>query len=291
MTERQLIRSAFAALLLLCAPGVVRAQQPFPTDDADVTPRGKFHFETFNEHDWLQTSQIPHLRQNTFNMKLNFGLGTGLELDLDAPLISIVNDTTVRPRVPFGLGDTNMGVKWNVREEHENSRAPALALVNYVELPTGDSTTNLGSGLVDVWVYGVVQKMLAPNVVLHLNGGWLFHGNTSTGVVGITTARGHVATMGGSIVEKVNEKVTLGADVTAAMTRNAFLGRNQVQVMLGGNYGLRDNFSIDAGIIAGHFDASPRFGVQLGFSWDIKTEPGASTGSRSTTVTASRKHP
>jgi hypothetical protein len=55
-------------------PLSLRAQQPFSTDDADVTPAGKVHFEAFDEYDWLQHSQVPHLRQNTLNMRINYGL-------------------------------------------------------------------------------------------------------------------------------------------------------------------------------------------------------------------------
>jgi hypothetical protein len=283
---RPLVKIVLVALLmLLCSSGVLRAQQPFETDDADVTPEGKFHFESFNEYDWLQLSQAPHLRQNTFNMKLNYGLGHRLELDLDSPLIAIVNDSTARPRVPFGFGDTDFGIKWNFREEHKGSSVPALTAVAYIETPTGDSTTSLGSGLVDIWVYGVAQKTLTDTLVLHLNGGWLFHGNTSTGVVGIVTAHGHVATMGGSIVRTMNERVTLGLDLTAAVTRNAALERNQFQAMLGGNYSLREGLSLDAAFIVGHFEASPRIGLQVGLSWDIRAEPQTSSNRTSNPTT------
>ena len=254
------------------------AQQPFATDDADVTAKGKFHVESFNEYDWLQPSQFPHLRQNTLNMKANYGLGRGLELDLDTPLIAIMNDATATPRVPFGLGDTNFGIKWNVREER--GRVPAMTAVCYVEVPTGNARTELGSGLVDIWLYGVMQKTLKPNLILHVNGGWLFHGNTATGVVGLVTTHGHVATMGGSLVKKIDDKVTLGLDLTGAVTRNTLLERNQFQATLGGSYALRDGFSLDGGFIVGHFEASPRVGVQVGFSWDINPEPPNQAGEK-----------
>jgi len=229
------------------------------------------HVECFDEHDWLPVSQMPHLQQNTFNMKVNYGLGNGFELDLDGPIIAIVNDPAVVPQRPIGLGDLNFGVKYNFQQEHEGSSAPALTVVSYLELPTGDAATSLGSGLVDVWIYAVVQKSLPREFVAHVNGGYLFHGNTSTGTVGIRTARGHVATIGGSLVRKVSEPVTLGVDVTAAATPNAALERAQFQVMLGGNYALTRGFTLDAGVIVGHYTASPRFGVQIGFSWDMAT--------------------
>jgi hypothetical protein len=255
-------------IVAACSPSIVHAQQPFYTDDADVTARGRVHVEVFDEHDWLQTSQMPHLQQNTFNMKINYGMGRGLELDLDGPIITIVNDPSVAPQRPVGLGDVNLGMKFNFHEEHEGSSAPALSVASYVEVPTGEVSTGLGSGLVDVWIYVVVQKSLARDFVARLNGGYLFHGNTSTGTVGITTARGHVATMGGSLARRVSETVTLGVDVSAAATRNAALEREQFQVMLGGTYALGRGFGIAAGVIGGHYTASPRFGIQVGFSWD-----------------------
>ncbi len=256
--------------LVACSASWAQAQQPFSTDDADVTPKGKVHVESFDEYDWLQPSQLPHQRQNTLNMKINYGLGRGLELDLDSPLITIINDATVSPRRPFGLGDTNFGLKYHMHAERSGSAVPAVSGVMYIEVPTGETSTGLGSGLTDVWVYGVVQKTLPRDVVVHLNGGYLFTGNTSTGVVGITTARGRVATMGGSVVRQMSDTITLGVDVTAAATRNAVLNRAQFQVMLGGNYALREGLTIDAGVIAGHFAASPRVGLQIGFSWDVQ---------------------
>lgn len=252
----------------LCVAPAARAQQPFSTDDADVTPKGKFHLECFNEYDWLQDSQRPHLQQNTFNTKLNYGLGHGLELDLDAPLIAIGNDATLVPQWPFGIGDLDFGVKYNLREEREGSSAPALSLALYTEMPTGEVSTGLGSGLVDIWTYAIVQKTLPSDFVMHVNGGYLFHGNTSTGVVGITAVRGHVATMGGSVVRRISKALTLGVDVTAAVTSNAALQRAQFQVMLGGDYELHGGYTLTLGVVAGHYTASPRIGVQAGFSWD-----------------------
>jgi len=263
------VTTALVVVLLVGTPAVASAQLPFYTDDAEVTPKGQTHFESFNEYDWLPEDQAPHVRQNTVNMKFNVGIGHGLELDIDAPLITIVNDATIVPRVPFGVGDTNFGIKWQMREERKGSAAPAIASVFYIETPTGNASTGLGSGLVDTWVYVVAQKTLPHEWFLHLNGGYLFTGNTSTGVVGITTARGHVATMGGSLVKKGSDTLSLGLDITAAATNNADLGRTQLQTMFGGSYALRQDFSLALDVIVGQYAASPRVGVLLGFSWDL----------------------
>jgi hypothetical protein len=76
-------------LLLLAA--AARAQEPFYTDDADVTAPGRFHFEWSNQYNWLQQSARPALRQNTADFELDYGLPwTGLELSLESPVITIV---------------------------------------------------------------------------------------------------------------------------------------------------------------------------------------------------------
>src|SRR5581483_5868921 len=122
----------------------IPAQMPFYTDDPDVTDRGKWHFEFFNEYDGLQSSQFPDLRQNTANFKLNYGLPHSLEWDVDAPYLSIYRD----PRTPSadGIGDADFGLKRNFRKS-PRPRSPALAASLYIEFPTGDTHKQLSSGL------------------------------------------------------------------------------------------------------------------------------------------------
>jgi hypothetical protein len=264
-------RVTTALLIMACAcPGLAAAQQPFSTDDADVSARGTTHIEVFNEYDRLQPSQQPHERQNTVNMRVNYGLTDHLEMDLDAPLITIFNTAPTTPQRPFGVGDTNFGVKYNVREDNHGSHGVAAALVAYVEVPTGDASRSLGSGATDVWVYAALEKALTNRTTLRLNGGYLFVGNTSTGVVGITsTTRGHIATIGGSLVRAMTDKWQFGAELTAAATSDVDLNRGQLQLVIGSCYELRKGLSLDVGLIGGHFAASPREGIQLGFSLDL----------------------
>lgn len=254
---------AFSALL--CAP--LKAQAPFATDDSDVALRGTTHVEIWDQIDWLQSSAAPHYRQNTFNMRVNYGWTDRVELDLDAPLLIIYNHE--EPYRVSGIGDTELGVKWNLREAHHGSNGLAVALAAYVELPTGEPTNDLGSGVVDVWTYVVLEKAISDATTLRVNGGYLFAGNTSTGVVGITTARGHVATMSGSVTRAVSTRVSLGAEVAAAATTKKELERAQLQALFGLIYQPRQLFTVTAGLVAGHFSASPRAGLQVGFSVDI----------------------
>ena len=243
------------------------AQLPFYTDDPAVTERGKWHFEFFNEFDALQHPQYPNLRQNTANYKLNYGLPYNLELDVDAPYLAIFR--ALGTPTSTGGGDTNVGMKWNFHKESQASRLPDLGASLYVEFPTGDSRQQLGSGLTDYWLNFIAQKSVSSKTRITGNIGYLFTGNTSTGVLGITTARGHVYTGGLSVLHDFTSRLTLGGELYGGVTSNGDLGRSQLQALVGGQYTLRSGVTFDFGLLGGKYIASPRIGVQIGFSVDF----------------------
>jgi len=245
------------------------AQQPFYTDDPGITDRGKFHFELANEFDVLQSSLYPNLRQNTLNYRLNYGLPWHLEIDVDSPYLGIFRTNASQSRRSLGPGDTNLGLKWSIREEKDGSRAPALATSFYIEFPTGDNHNQLGSGLVDYWLNGIAQKQIGHATRVTANAGILFAGNTSTGLIGIQTTRGRVFTGGLSVIRKMSPRLELGAELYGGLTGNLDLVKSQLQALVGGKYELRKGLSLDFGILGGKYIASPRAGAQLGFSVDF----------------------
>jgi hypothetical protein len=262
--------SAFHFLLVLAflaAAIPARAQLPFYTDDPSVTPVRTVHVEFFNEIDALQSAQFPNLRQNTANIKINTGLPHNLELDFDAPYLSITRDTKTPSST--GAGDTNVGIKWNFRREIENSHRPVLSASFYVEFPTGDPHNQLGSGLIDYWLNFIFQEPITPKTRLNLNAGVLFAGNTSTGAVGVNTTRGQVYTTGLSVLHDINSRLTVGAEVYAGVADTDGLGRTQLQAMGGASVNLRNGLALTFGLIVGKYEASPRIGGQVGLSLDF----------------------
>jgi outer membrane putative beta-barrel porin/alpha-amylase len=257
----------FLSFLIPMAPHAA-GQQPFVTDDADVTPKGRFHFEFSNEFDWLQRSAIPSTKQNTADFELDYGLFENVEIGVEAPLLTIFNATGTNSRTAAGIGDMNLSAKYNFRKERENSRMPAMAVAVNLELPTGDANRQLGSGLSDVYINGILQKSVTNKTKLRLNSGILFSGNTTTGVIGIKT-RGTVVTAGGSLVRQFSSKLQLGMELTGGFAKNFHLGKGQLQAMVGGNYQFRNNASFDFGVVGGKYVASPRVGIQVGISIDF----------------------
>jgi hypothetical protein len=262
---RFIVHFSLLSVFMLFTCSLLYAQLPFYTDDTEVTEHGKLHFEFFNEYDALQL-QPPNVRQNTANFKLNYGLPHNLEFDVDSPYLSIYRTEGNLPST--GLGDTNLGIKANFRKESSISRLPAFAASFYVEVPTGNVSQQLGSGLTDYWLNLIAQKSLSEKTRMTLNLGYLFAGNTSTGALGINT-RGHVFPSGLSLQHDFRPSLTLGAEVFGAYTENENLAKSQFQAMAGGRYIVREGFDFCFGMLGGKYVASPRFGGQIGFTIDF----------------------
>lgn len=251
--------------LLSCC--CAHAQMPFYTDDTEVTDLGVLHLEAYDELDSLQSAQYPDLRQNTVNLKVNLGLPYRLEFDVDAPYLTIYRASgSVSSR---GIGDTDFGIKWKARETTPTSRIPALAASFYVEVPTGNVQEELGSGLTDYWLNLIAQEQLSERTRINVNAGLLFAGNTSTGVVGIETTRGHVFTGGLSAVHDLNDRLSMGAEIYGGIADNDGLDRTQLQILLGGEYGVSHSVTLCFGLVVGRYNASPQVGGQIGFAVDF----------------------
>ena len=263
----RLLRLPFLLFAVLLGAKLAGAQLPFYTDDTAVTESGKLHFEFFDEYDALQSSQFPDLRQNTANFKLNYELPHNLELDIDSPHLSILRATGVQSST--GIGDTNLGVKWEFHKASKDSRLPALGASFYVEFPTGDTHKQLGSGLEDYWLNFIVQVPTSEKTRINANFGYLFAGNTSTGVLGIETTRGHVYTGGVSVLKDFTPRLTLGIEAYGGLSSNDVLGRSQLQFLVGGQYAIRNGLAVTFGVLGGKYVASPRIGSQVGFSMDF----------------------
>jgi hypothetical protein len=261
------VRIWLLLLAAICGAKPLLAQLPFYTDDPAVTEPGKLHFEFFNEFDGLQSFQYPNLQQNTANFKVNFGLPYRLELDLDAPYLSIFRAAGAQNST--GPGDTNLGVKWNFRDVSHASHIPALGVSFYVEFPTGNVRQQLSSGLTDYWLNFIAQEPITAKTRVNMNLGLLFAGNTSTGVVGIQTTRGQVYTGGISLLHDFNPRLTLGGEAYGGIADNSGLARSQLQGLVGGQFSLRNGFGLTFALLGGKYAASPRIGGQIGFAMDL----------------------
>ncbi len=256
-----LIATALAAL--------AHAQQPFLTDDADTAPLRHFHVEFISEYDSLQRTAYPTIRQSTTRAQVTYGLLKKLEIGFDAPLLAIYNANGSGSPNAFGLGDFDLQLKYRLREENEHSRLPAVTVGLFIELPTGKTENQLGSGKADYWLNGILQKKLSPRVTYRLNSGILFSGNTLTGAIGIRSTRGRVFTGASSVTYQLSPKLLIGGEVAGAFTQQFDLGKAQLQTLFGGKYAITKVVGLDFAITGGKFEGSPRVGAAFGISFDF----------------------
>lgn len=264
------MRSEMMRLILMAAAfGAAQAQQPFLTDDADTAPLRHFHVELISSYDSLQRTAYPTIRQSTTRMQVTYGVLEKLEIGFDAPFLAIYNANGSGTPNAFGLGDFDLQMKYRLREENEHSVWPAVTFGLYIELPTGKTQNQLGSGVADYWLNGIVQKKLSPRVTYRLNSGILFSGNTLTGAIGIRGTRGRVFTGASSVTYQLTPKLVIGGEVAGAFTQQFDLGKAQLQTLFGGKYAITKVVGLDFAITGGKFEGSPRVGAALGISFDF----------------------
>jgi hypothetical protein len=257
-------------LVLLLSTGTVAiAQQPFLTDDADTSQLHHFHLELLTEHDLLQRSAYPTVRQNTTRLQLTYGLLERLEIGVDGPLLSIYTAAQCGTSGASGFGDLDLQMKYRLLPEKENSKWPAFTVGIYVEVPTGNPRNQLGSGIADYWLNGIVQKALTPRITYRLNSGILFSGNTLTGAIGIRSSRGLVFTGASSFTAALSKRWLIGGEIAGALTQQFDLGKGQLQVQVGAKFALRKSMALDFAVTGGKFEGSPRLGGAFGISVDF----------------------
>lgn len=263
-------RLVVAVLVALAWCGHARpalAQQPFLVDDAEVTPARVWHVELSSQVDVLRPAALPARWQNVFEWEVNYGAGGRLELAALLPLVSLVSDAAVGRAAAHGIGDATLAVKW--RLTRDPAARHALSLAAMLELPSGSRARGLGTGLVDYGLNLVSQHRVHERAIVRVNGGAVLAGNTQTGAVGIRE-RGSVLTAGASIVTPLSPRAQVGGELTMAWSQKASLGGSAIGWQVGTNITVRDGVTLDAGVLGGWFDASPRFGVQVGVSADLR---------------------
>ncbi|MEP6636172.1 MAG: transporter [Acidobacteriota bacterium] len=173
------------------------------------------------------------------------------------------------PQTLFGMSDAAVHVKYNFYKERDGSKLPAMAISGVIQIPTGDVNKELGTGLFNYYVNGILEKSVTSKTTFRLNGGILFAGSDQSGELGIRT-RGRVFTASGSLVKQFTRKLDFGAELSGPVTSNFNLSEGRLQPVVGGNYLVRKNITFDFGVAGGKFAASPRLGLILGVSIDLQ---------------------
>ena len=193
------IRRCLAVVARLAFPGVILVGNtyggpPFVTDDPEPVDYQHWEFYVASQDtkvpgDWSGTG--PHF-------ELNYGVISNVQLHVIAPL---AYDAPSVGAAHYGYGDTELGVKF--RFIQETNWLPQVGVFPLLEVPTGSSRENLGTGHLQGFVPVWLQKSW---------GDWTAYGGGGYGINSFDGRR-NWEFVGGVLQKQVLTNVLIGAEV------------------------------------------------------------------------------
>lgn len=146
-------RRRLAAVLAISCASVpaARAGPPYRTDDPE--PVEYQHWEVYGFS--TATSVAGDTSGTLPGIELNYGALPELQLHVIAPLAF---DAPSGSGTKFGMGDTELGVKYRFVAEDSDGWRPQIGVFPLVELPTANSGRGLGTGYTQFFLPLWVQK-------------------------------------------------------------------------------------------------------------------------------------
>lgn len=236
----------FVLALAIIVPATVWAGPPFITDDPEPVEykHGELYLSSiYTDTKDGKTGTLPHV-------EFNYGIIPDVQLHLLVPLaFSHPNGGSTS----YGLGDTELGVKY--RFIHETDNVPQVGIFPLLHLPTGDSDRGLGTGHVPVFLPLWLQKSWGPWTTYGGGGYWINPG----------TDNRNYWQLGWLVQRDITKALTLGAEVFH-FGKQTTDGRDETGYNIGGIINLSEEHHIlfSAG---SDFSGNTRFAGYLGYQW------------------------
>jgi hypothetical protein len=163
------------------------------------------------------------------SVDINYGVYPGVQLHLQ-PQAAYGPNGAARA---YGVGDTELGVKYRLTEKTDDKRGWMLAIYPMLELPTGSAKRGLGTG---------AYSMYLPVWAQTTRGNWTVFGGGGYRRDWRTGAKNSWAG-GMSALYQISERLQLGGELFGT-TRNTEAGRAATGVNVGGIYGLGGGLSL-----------------------------------------------
>ena len=222
------------------------AGPPFITDDPETVEyqHGEFYIASQYANNKDGTAgTLPHF-------EFNYGVVPDVQLHLLIPLAFVHPDGGPNN---YGLGDTEVGVKF--RFIHESETTPQIGVFPIVHIPTGDSDQGLGNGHVQTFLPIWAQKSWGPWTTYGGGGYWFNPGAENK----------DFWQLGWLVQREITKTLTLGTEIFY-FGKDTDDGRGRTGYNIGGIFNLTENHHIlfSAGSdIAG----DNRFSAYVGYQW------------------------
>jgi hypothetical protein len=163
------------------------------------------------------------------SLDINYGIYPGVQLHLQ-PQAAYARSGAARA---YGIGDTEIGVKYRLTEKTEDKRAWMLAIYPMLELPTGSAKRGLGAG---------ARSLYLPLWAQTTRGNWTVFGGGGYRRDARIDAKNSWAG-GMTALYQVSERLQFGGELFGA-TRNTEAGRASMGTNFGGVYMLGGGLSL-----------------------------------------------
>ena len=246
--SNRLLVTVFVFLLYMVslAASAVWAGPPFVTDDPETVEyqHGEFYIASqyANNKDG-KTGTLPHF-------EFNYGIIPDVQLHLLVPLAFVHPDGGPNS---YGLGDTEVGVKY--RFIHENETTPQIGIFPIVRVPTGDSDLGLGNGQAQTFLPIWAQKSWGPWTTYGGGGYWINPGGGNK----------DFWQLGWLVQREITKSLTLGVEIFY-FGKDTDDGRDRTGYNIGGIFNLSEDHHI---LISAGSDIAGdnRFSAYVGYQW------------------------
>jgi len=162
--------AVLAAAVALLSPSRAVAGPPFVTDDPEPVAYGHYEFYT------LSTGTA--VRGDTAGVapawEFNYGIIPNGQIHIIVPLAF---DAPAGGPSQFGLGDTELGLKYRFIDEDKNGSRPMVGVYPLIELPSGNESLGLGAGNMRAYLPLWVQRSFGDWTTYGGGGYWINHGD------------------------------------------------------------------------------------------------------------------
>jgi hypothetical protein len=211
------------ALFFFMAPAAW-AGPPFITDDPEPVEyhHGEFYIASqYADNKDGKEGTLPHF-------EFNYGIVPDVQLHLIAPF---AYDHPNGGPTAYGLGDTEVGVKY--RLIHENKNIPQIGVFPIMHIPTGDADRGLGGGHIQFFLPVWIQKSWGSWTTYGGGGYWINPGQGNRNFYQI----------GWLVQQNLSDALAVGAEIFS-FGRDTDDGRSRTGYTVGGIFNLNENHHI-----------------------------------------------
>jgi hypothetical protein len=223
--HRQLCIISWVLFAAFAISGPAIAGPPFVTDDPEPAEYGRWEVNYALTGTLVQDGGSASLPL----IDANYGLLPDLQFHIQPQSDYVRSETGAH----FGLGDTEIGVKYRFIEENEHGLTPMVSVYPLFEIPTGDQKLGLGDGVVRTFLPIWVQKTFGKWTTYGGGGIWLNPGPTGK----------NAWFLGGVALYQVTDDLQLGGEAFL-QTAEAPGEKNSPGFNLGGSYALTQDYHL-----------------------------------------------